>query len=105
MEHVRVRDHDVGARADGLARVLRRVAVVGEGADVGAERLDHGRSSSASWSWARALVGKQVERARVRVLQDAVEDGQVVAERLAGGGGRDDDRVARPARAASYASR
>ena len=44
---------------------------------------------------------EEVERAGVRVLQDAVEDRQVVAERLARGGRRDDDDVApraRPAR-------
>ena len=37
---------------------------------------------------------EQVERPRVRVLQDPVEDRQVVAERLARGRGRHDDDVA-----------
>ena len=42
VEHVGVGDHDVGAGADGLAGVLRGVAVVGEGADVGPQGLDGG---------------------------------------------------------------
>ena len=35
MEHVGIAEHDVRAAADGLARVLRRVAVVCEHADLG----------------------------------------------------------------------
>ena len=74
-----------------LARVLRRVAVVGEGADVGAERLDH-RAELGELVLRERLRREQVECPRVGVLQDAVEDGQVVAERLArGGGGHDHD--------------
>ena len=99
MEHVGVRDHDVRARADRLARVLRRVAVVGEGADVGPDRLDH-RVQLGQLVLGQRLRREQVERPRVGVLEDAVEDRQVVAERLARGGRRDHDHVlARPGRA------
>ena len=92
VQHVGVRDHDVGPRADGLARVLRRVAVVGEGADVGAERLDH-RVELGELVLGQRLGGEEVEGPRVGVLQDAVEDGQVVAEGLARGRGRHHDRA------------
>jgi len=36
VQHVGIGEDDVGALADGFARILRRVAVVGEGAQVGA---------------------------------------------------------------------
>ncbi len=40
MEHVRVGDHDVPGQPDGAPRGDRRVAVVGIGLDVDAERAD-----------------------------------------------------------------
>ena len=43
VEHVGVAEHDVRARPDGAPRVLRRVAVVGEDADVGSGGLVHVR--------------------------------------------------------------
>jgi hypothetical protein len=92
VQHVGVGDHDVGARTDGLARVLRRVAVVREGPDVGAHGLDHAVELG-QLVLGQGLGGKEVQRASVRVLQDAVEDGQVVAERLARRGGRDHHRA------------
>jgi hypothetical protein len=92
VEHVGVRDDDVGAGADRLARVLRRVAVVGEGADVGAEGLD-GRVQLGELVLGERLGREEVERSHIRVLQDRVEDGKVVAERLAGGRRRDDHRA------------
>ena len=39
VQHVGIGEHHVGALADGAARVLRRVAVVGEGAKFGAHRV------------------------------------------------------------------
>ena len=39
------------------------------------------------------LRGKEIQRARRRVVQNAMQDGRVVAERLSRRGGRDDDRV------------
>ena len=73
VEHVGVRDHDVRPRADRLARVLRRVPVVGEGADLGADRLDRGVQLG-QLVLGQRLRREEVERPRVRVLQDAVED-------------------------------
>ncbi len=92
VQHVGVGDHDVRARADRLARVLRRVPVVGERADVRPDRLDH-RVELGQLVLGQRLRGKEVERPRVGVLEDAVEDGKVVAEGLARGGRRDDDHV------------
>jgi hypothetical protein len=97
VQHVGVADHHVRAGTDGAARVLRRVAVVGVHADLGAAGpliCVTSSCSSAIWSCASALVGKQVERAGRRILQHAVEHRQVVAERLARGRGRGDDDVA-----------
>ena len=92
VQHVRIGQHDVGALADGLARVLRRVAVVGEGADVGAHRVD-GALEFVQLILGQRLGGEQIHGARVRIAQQQVQHRQVVAERLAAGGGRDDDRV------------
>ena len=93
VEHVRVGDHDVGLRADGLARVLGRVAVVGERPDVRAEGLDEAVELG-ELVLGQGLGGEEVEGAGARVLQDRVEDGQVVAQGLPGRGGGDDDGVA-----------
>ena len=93
VEHVRVRDHDMGPSPDRLPCILRGVAVVGEGADIGPERLDH-RVELGELVLGERLRREEVQGPRVGVLQDAVEDGQVVAERLPGGGGGDDHRVA-----------
>ena len=74
-----------------------RVAVVGEGADVGAQRLDQAVQLG-ELVLGQGLGREQVQGARVRVLEDRVQDGQVVAERLARRGGSDHDRVASGAR-------
>jgi hypothetical protein len=93
VEHVGVRDHHVGAGPDRLARVLGGVAVVGEGTDVRPQGFD-GPVELGELVLGERLGGKEVESARVGILQDPVEDGKVVAEGLAGGSGRDDDDVA-----------
>ena len=43
MHHVGIAEHDVRPRADRAPRVLRRVAVVGEHADLRGRRLVHER--------------------------------------------------------------
>jgi len=78
VQHVGVGDHDVRLAADGLARVLRGVAVVGEGGDVLAESLDGGVELG-ELILREGLGGEEVERPRVGVFDDGVEDGQVVA--------------------------
>ena len=94
VEHVGVRDHDVGASPDRLARVLRRVAVISKGTDVGPQGLDR-RVELGELVLGQRLGGKEVKSPGVGVLQDPIEDGQVVAERLAGGR-RGDDHAALP---------
>ncbi len=96
VQHVGVRHHDVGPGPDRLPRVLRGVPVVGERPDVGPDRLDH-PVELRELVLGQRLRREEVEGPRVRVLEDAVEDGQVVAERLARGGrGDDHDVPARP---------
>jgi hypothetical protein len=92
VQHVGIRHHDVRLRPDGLPSILRRVAAVGEGGDVLAQRLD-GRVARASPSGeatpglglklgklilSQRLGGEEVQRPRVVVLDDGVKDGQVV---------------------------
>ena len=44
------------------------------------------------------LGGEEVERARIGIFEDGIQDGQVVAERLARGRGRDDNEILSRAR-------
>ena len=92
VEHVRVRQHHVGAGPDGAPRVLRGVPVVGVDAQL--------RQRPRQLLELRQLVlrerlrGEEVERPRRRLRQERLEDRQVVAERLAGRRRRHHDRVA-----------
>ena len=96
VHHVRVAEHEVRARANRPARVLRRVAVVGEHADLLAEprrdRLAH-RLQLGELILRERLGRKQIQRAARRILQDRIEHRRVVAERLARRGRRDHDDV------------
>jgi hypothetical protein len=92
VEHVGVRDHDVAGLADLPARFAGGVAVVGEGLDVGAERRDEA-VQLLHLVLRERLRRKEVEGAGVRAGEDRLEDGQVVAEGLPGGGRRDDDDI------------
>ncbi len=97
VHHVGIAEHEVGARSDRAPRILRRVAVVGEHADLlagrGVDRLAH-RLQLRELILRQRLGRKQVERAARRILEDRVEHRRVVAERLARRRRRDDDRVA-----------
>jgi hypothetical protein len=76
----------VRARADGAARVLRRVAVVGVHANLLSVYIaDRARElvQLGHLVLRQRLRREQIQRARGRILQDAIENGQVVAERLA----------------------
>ena len=84
------------ARANGAARVLRRVAIVGEYADRFAgcaiDRL--AEALKLSQLVLRERLGrKEIQRAARWVLQNRVQHRRVVAERLARRGRRDDDDV------------
>jgi hypothetical protein len=97
MHHVRIAEDEVRARSNRPPRVLRRVAVVGEDADLLArrrgERLGH-RLQFGELILRERLRRKQVQRPAGRILQDGVENRHVVAQRLARRGRRDDHDVA-----------
>ena len=98
VQHVRIGQHDVPLFADGRARVGGRVAVVGENAESVIQALVE-IVELGELILRQRLGGKKIQRARVGIFQHGVQDRQVVAERLAGSGRRDDDHfVARHAR-------
>ncbi|SPF50822.1 hypothetical protein SBA4_4530003 [Candidatus Sulfopaludibacter sp. SbA4] len=92
MQHVGIGEHHVGPLADGFARVLRGVAIVGEGANAGAHAFKRGLQL------VELVLGERLRREEVHgagafVAEEQIQDGQVVAEGLAAGGGGDDDHV------------
>ena len=87
MQHVRIGEHHVGPLPDGFARVLRRVAVIGEGADRRSHRI-HRTLEFVQLIFRQRLGRKQVHGAGAVVGQQPVGHRQVVAKRLAAGGGR-----------------
>ena len=91
VEHVRVGEDEVGPRAHRAPRVLRRVAVVGEHAEVGQALGELGELGELVLG--ERLGGEEIEHAPLRLLHQALEHGEVVAERLARRGGRDHHQV------------
>ena len=87
VQHVGIGKHHVGAFADGAAGVLRRVPVVGEGAEFGTHGVD-GALEFGELVLGQRLGGEQIQRASAGIGNQALEHRQVVAQRLAGGGGR-----------------
>ena len=81
VQHVRVGQNYVPALADRPARVRRRVAVIGKHAKAVVQPhcqvVQFGQLVLC-----QRLGGEEVERARVRVLEDCVQHRQVVAQRL-----------------------
>ena len=91
VEHVRVREDDVRPLADLPAPLARRVAVV----DRRAKPLQPELGERARLILRERLRRVEVERARLRLARDRVEDGEVERERLPRrGSGRDDDVLA-----------
>ena len=101
MQHVRVGDEQPGLLAEtgslggrGVA-VIRRGEQRGDGRALGREVMPPG-VQLVELVMAQRLGGKEIEGAGVVVAQQRVQHGQVIAERLAAGRGRDDGhRVAR----------
>jgi hypothetical protein len=95
MQHVRIAEHDVAARAHRLAGIAGRVAIEGE--------CLHGRSAGSLDRPAQIhqlgclVLGKRLGRKKIERLaalrQDGIEHRQVVAERLARGGRCGDHQV------------
>ena len=96
VDHVRVAQHDVRAPANRAPRILRRVAVVGEHADlelVAARELIGQLVQLGELILRERLGRKQIERARRRVAQNRAQHRRVVAERLPRRGRRRHDDV------------
>ena len=93
VQHVRIRQHDVPALANRLARVGGRIAVVGEDAEAIVET--RGQVVQLGELILRERFGREkVERARVRIFEDRVQDRQVVAQRFPGRRRRNHHNVA-----------
>ncbi len=92
VEHVGVRQHQVGPGPHRAAGVLRRVAVVGEHAHLG-HRLRQ-RLQLRELVLGQRLGREQIEDAGFRTLDERLQDRQVVAERLARRRRRDHHDVA-----------
>ena len=92
MQHVRIGEHDVGALADGLAGILRRIAIVGECPDFRAHLVDGGLQL-VELVFGQGLGREKVHGAGAWIGQQQVQDGQVVAQRFAAGGGGDHHHV------------
>jgi len=91
MEHVRVCDH-VALLADCLSRVIRRIAVIGEGLYVCLEFADK------TMHFCHLVIGKGFCREEVNgsclgFLHDLLEHGDVVTQGLAAGCGCDKDHI------------
>ena len=81
MQHVRVGQHDVGALPDGLAGILRRIAVVREGANA-ASHAGNQALQLIELVFGKRFGREQVERAGLGVFRQRVQDRQVVTECL-----------------------
>ncbi len=82
VEHVGIGEHEVGPRAHGAAGVLRSIAVVRVHAHVG-QGLRKLRQLG-ELVLGEGLRGEQIQHTGLRLLDECLEHGQVVAERLAG---------------------
>ena len=99
VKHVGIAENDVSSRTDRRAGILRRVAIVSIDADSAAP----GKIVRPLHEIIQLIVGErfrriQTERPRVGIFQMALKDRKVVAERLAGGGGRNDHDILAAAR-------
>ena len=90
VEHVRVREDQVRAAADGGALLLRGVAVV----DRLAQELQAEARQAACLVLGERLGRVQVQSARAGIAGERVEHREVERQRLAAGRGRGHDRVA-----------
>ncbi len=92
VQHVRVGQDDVPALADGGPLARRRIPVVGVDLDAEWQLLDEG-GQLRQLVLCQRLGRKQVQGSPFRVLQKALQDREVVAERLAARRRRHHDQV------------
>ena len=93
MQHVGIGEHDVAALANRFARIRGCVAVIGKHA----EAVIEPRREIVQFGeliLGQRLGGEKIERARVRIFQNGVQNWQVVAERFSGSCRRDYHDVA-----------
>jgi hypothetical protein len=93
VQHVGIGEHHVGLLPDGLAGVLRSVAIVGEGANLRAHGF-HRRLEFVQLVLGQRLGGEHVHGARALVGEQQIQHRQVVAQRLPAGRGRDHHGIA-----------
>ena len=84
MQHIGIGDDDMPLPADGLARVVRRVAVVSKGFNIGLQ-IGNQRVYFMHLILRQRLCRKKVEGARFGFVENALQDGQIIAKRLAAG--------------------
>ena len=92
VEHIRIGHHHMAGGADGGAGGRGGVAVVGIALDRLAQEV-YERVQLGGLIGGERLCGEEIEGARVGILEDRVQHGQIVAQGLAGGRGRDHNDV------------
>ena len=96
MHHVRIAEHEMRARADRPARVLRCIAVVGEHADPvpgsAIDRFAH-HLQLGELILRERFRREKIQRATGRIPKNRIQNRRVVAQRLARRRRRDDDDV------------
>src|SRR5579872_6974884 len=92
VQHIRVCKHHVSAVAHSFPRVLRRVAVIGEGPNLSRKAV-RSPLKSVELVFSKRFGWKQIHRARIRLAQQHLKNRQVVTQRLSACSGRYDYRV------------
>ena len=82
VQHVRIGENDMPVLADGLPRIGRRIAVIGENAERVAQPAPQ-ILQLGQLVLSQRFGGKDVKRAGVRILQHGIQNRKVVAERFA----------------------
>ena len=84
VQHVGIGDNNVPLPANGLARVVGGVAIVGEGFDVGLQVGDQAVRFM-HLVLRQRFGGKKIQRAGFRFIENTLQYRQVVAQRFAAG--------------------
>ena len=92
VQHVGVGEHHIRPAANGFARVLGRVTVVGERPNFSAQ-LVRGGLKAVELILGQSLGREQIHGPRFRLAKQQIQNRQVVAQRLATGRRRHDDGI------------
>ena len=85
VQHIRVGDDNMPLLADGLTRVIRGIAVIGERLDIGLQIADQPHDL-VHLVLGQGLRREEIEGASLRLIENPLQDGEIVAEGLAAGG-------------------